>query len=862
MTAIRISRQRATTILAVSLSILLLLPGTTLGTATPASQTMSADRPAQALVPVGGFTPRALGPGSASPRSARASVLPFRSLAPDALSAAKLRAAAQLSVGQRTPVTNTLPSTGLYNGLNQAGLSDYAVTPPDSTGAIGPNNYVEMVNQQVGVYDRNLAQISTTDMGTFTGASLLQTVSDPQIQWDPQGGRWLYAAVAVSQGDNYLLFGWSKTTDPSDLSNGWCRFGIGRGSELDDYPKLGHSDGVILIGSNVYTDAVPGYQFQTATIWAIPKPAAGDTSCTGPSTAWYFADAAHPLLNQDGTTAYTPVPANTIDASGAGYIVSAHTPLSDNDGYLGPQNTLEMWHVVGGTSPSLVADGGLTVPSFDIPASAPQPGSSFTIDTLDARLTQAVAVKDPGAGGVEAVWTQHTVAGAGGRSEVRWYELLGGGTPGVRQEGTVSSATDFVYNAAISPTKGGDAAAIFYNRSSSSQLPLIGGLSRSSATPLGTMDAGELLLGSSSASDVDPSCSASTPCRWGDYSGATPDPVNDGVVWGSNQVTGGCYILCGWFSQWQTRNFAVVASTGSPSPSVPTAPQSLSATANDGSIDLSWSPPLSDGGSAITNYELYRGTAPGAESWVAELGNVNAYTDGGLTNGTTYYYTVSAKNGVGEGPASDEASATPQPPPATDPGAPTLTTAMAGNGTVSLAWTAPTSDGGSPITNYTIYRGTSAGAESFLVTVGNVTSYIDANVVNGTTYWYTVAAVNGVGTGPASNELSAMPSGGDFTVGATPGSVSVARGGSATYSVLLSPTGGFAGTVTLSASVPGKTRGMSFSFAPTSLAVPGQTSSVLTVGTARNTGRGTYTITITATGGGLTRTTTVTLVVT
>jgi fibronectin type 3 domain-containing protein len=333
-------------------------------------------------------------------------------------------------------------------------------------------------------------------------------------------------------------------------------------------------------------------------------------------------------------------------------------------------------------------------------------------------------------------------------------------------------------------------------------------------------------------------------------------------VWGSNQVTGGCFILCGWFSQWQTRNFAVVASSGSSSPTAPSAPQGLAATAGDGSVDLSWSPPLADGGSAVTNYEIYRGTASGTESWVAEVGNVGAYTDGGLTNGTTYYYTVTAKNAVGEGPASNEASATPQPPPATAPGAPTLTAATAGNGQVSLSWAAPTSDGGSPITNYTIYRGTSSGAESFLVTVANVTGYIDANVVNGTTYWYTVAAVNGVGTGPASNERSATPSGGDFTVSATPGSRSVARGASTTYSVLLSPSGGFSGTVTLSASVAGKSRGLSLSFQPSSLGVPGQTSSTLTVTAGKNTGRGTYTITITATGGGLTRTTTVTLVVT
>lgn len=856
------TRSRATGFLAAGLCLVLSAPAMAFAAAAAPTTGTAMGTTHAILAPVGSRSPRVLGPGSASPRSSRAAVLPFRSLAPDALRAAKLRAAAHLSVGQRQPLSNALPAIGLYNGLNQPGLSDYAVTPPDTTGAIGPNHYVEMVNQDVGVYSRTLGQLATTDMGTFTGASLLDTVSDPQIQWDAQANRWLYAAVAVSQGNNSLLFGWSKTADPSDLTNGWCRFGIGRGSDLDDYPKLGHDDDFIILGSNVYTDTVPGYLFETATIWAIPKPAAGDASCAPPATAWYFADAANPLLNQDGTQAYTPVPANTVDSSGAGYVVAAHTPLSGNNQYLGPQNAIDVWHVANnGGSPGLVADGGLTVPTFDIPASAPQPGSSFTLDTLDARLTQAVAVNDPGAGGAKGIWTQHTVAGSGGRSVVRWYELLGG-APSIRQQGQVSSPTDFVFNAAISPTASGDAAAIFYNRSSTTLLPVIGGLSRGPSTPLGSMEAGELLLGSSSASDVDPSCSASTPCRWGDYSGATPDPANPGVVWGSNQVTGPCFILCGWFSQWQTRNFAVVASTAPPPPMVPGPPQGLAATAGNGTVSLAWTAPASDGGSPITNYEIYRGTSSGSETKVAEVGNVLSYADGGRTNGTTYYYEVSAKNAVGEGPLSNEASATPQPPPPTPPGAPTLTAATPGNTQVSLAWTPPASDGGSAVTNYTIYRATSSGGETFLATIGNVTSYVDAGLANGTTYYYTVAAVNVAGTGPMSNERSATPSGGDFSVSAAPSSRSVARGQATTYAVTLTPTGGFAGSVSLSASISPKAKGVSLTFNPSSLTLPGQTGSTLTVKTAKGTPRGTYTVTITAAGGGLTRTTTVTLVVT
>jgi len=860
---IRVMQHRAGQVLAFGLCLFLATPGWASASATSPSRTALV--PITTLSAVGTLTPRALGPGQPRVRKGNA-VMPLHTLAPGALRAAKLRAAAHVSIGQRRPLAPVhLPLTGLFNGLNGSGLSDYAATPPDSTGAIGPTRYVEMVNQQIGVFDRtNLTMLSSTDNGSFTGASALDSVSDPQIQWDPQANRWFYSAIAVSQGNNALLFGWSKTSDPSDLTNGWCRFGIGRGSDLDDYPKLGHDDDFIFVGSNVFSDvAAPNYTFETATLWAIPKPALGDASCTGPSTAYFFADAAHPLLNQDGTPAYTPVPANTSDASASGWVLSAHTPLSGDNVYLGPQTRLELWHFVSTSGvPALIADGAVTVPSFDIPASAQQPGSSFTLDTLDARLTQAVAVSDPGAGGAKGIWTQHTVAGPGGRSVVRWYEVTGGAPPSLRQQGQVDSPTDFVFNGAISPAKGGDSAAIFYNRSGTSQLPIIGAQSRGPSTPLGTMDTGELVLGTSSASDVDYSCSPSTPCRWGDYAGATPDPVNAGAVWGSSQVTGPCFLICGWFAQWQTRNFAVVASTAPPPPTVPGPPQNPGATAGNTTVDVSWTAPSSDGGSPITNYEIYRGTSPGGEAEVAEIGNTLTFHDTGLTNGTTYYYKVSARNAVGEGSLSSETSATPQSPPPVPPSAPTLLSATPGNAQVTLSWSAPSSNGGAPVTNYTIYRDTTSGTKVFHVTVGNVLTYIDAGLTNGTTYYYTVAAVNVAGTGPQSNELTATPQAADFTVSASPASGSVARGGTTTFTVTATPSGGFGGLVSLSANANPKAKGTTFSFNPQTLNVPAGTTSTFTVRTNKGTARGTYTITITASGGGLTRTTTVTLVVT
>src|SRR5207248_10095604 len=85
------------------------------------------------------------------------------------------------------------------------------------------------------------------------------------------------------------------------------------------------------------------------------------------------------------------------------------------------------------------------------------------------------------------------------------------------------------------------------------------------------------------------------------------------------------------------------------------------------------------------------------------------------------------------------------PPNATVPGPPTLTSATAGKGAVALTWDAPSSDGGTAVTGYRIYRGTAAGGETFLRTVGVVTGFTDATVAAGETYYYRVSAINAVG---------------------------------------------------------------------------------------------------------------------
>ena len=188
-----------------------------------------------------------------------------------------------------------------------------------------------------------------------------------------------------------------------------------------------------------------------------------------------------------------------------------------------------------------------------------------------------------------------------------------------------------------------------------------------------------------------------------------------------------------------------------PSPVAPSAP-TLTATGGTGTVSLSWISPGT--GTPPFTYTIYKGTASGQETTMLATGlSVTSYIDNSVTNGTTYWYQVTATNSVSEGPRSSEKSATPQ--AAAPPGAPTLTASQPFflfKG-VQLSWTTPASS--TQITQYKIYRSTSPGTE-VLYAVGSGTSVRDTGTTRGVRYYYRVSAVNAGGEGPLSNEASAI----------------------------------------------------------------------------------------------------------
>jgi hypothetical protein len=197
----------------------------------------------------------------------------------------------------------------------------------------------------------------------------------------------------------------------------------------------------------------------------------------------------------------------------------------------------------------------------------------------------------------------------------------------------------------------------------------------------------------------------------------------------------------------------------------PQAPTGLGATATSSSqINLSWTAPTNNGGSAITGYKIARSTDAGT-TWSVLVANTasssTTYSNTGLAASTAYTYRVSAINAIGTSPVSNTASATTT-AVATVPQAPTgLAASAVSSSQINLSWVAP-SNGGSAITGYKIERSANSSSTwSTLVanTASSSTTYSNTGLATSTSYTYRVSAINAIGTSVPSSTASATTSG-------------------------------------------------------------------------------------------------------
>ncbi len=214
--------------------------------------------------------------------------------------------------------------------------------------------------------------------------------------------------------------------------------------------------------------------------------------------------------------------------------------------------------------------------------------------------------------------------------------------------------------------------------------------------------------------------------------------LND-VTSGSNGSCGGSY-LC-------TAGAGYDGPTGLGSPNglgafinpvLPGAPNTVTGVGGNTTVAVSWHAAAANG-HPISGYTA---TASPGGNTCTTTGALTC-TVNGLTNGTTYTFRVTATNSVGTGAASTASAGV---IPASVPGAPTGASATPADGSAAVSWSAPASNGGMPITGYTV---TSAPDGRTCTTSGALTCTV-MGLVNGTPYTFSVTATNVKGTGSAS----------------------------------------------------------------------------------------------------------------
>jgi hypothetical protein len=416
-----------------------------------------------------------------------------------------------------------------------AGVRDPNTAPPDTVGAVGDSRFVALVNRKFAIYDKaSTSPIKTGTLNEFAGVPATNSTTHPQIIWDPQTSRFYYLMLTIPvtdppNDDNRLAFGFSTTATPNNAAD-FCHYQIAgyEDQQIPDLPKLGDSRYFLLMAVSAFH---PDFGYIRGDSIAITKPPSGPT-CPDPTS--FGITFVPDLLNPDFTQTYTPVPVNSVDTADAGWMIA--TPNSR------PANSFTFFKVTrnpDGTASIQNPGSSRRVPSYDVPADAPQKNSANLLDTLDGRLTQAVSAIDPSQGGKQAVWIQHTVAGGAG-AELRWYEFNLSGS-GLLQSGKVTSPSIFNFNGAISPdravtgasTQFGNGMVLGYSSSSPSLFPQIRMVSKVGAAP----QSGPVVAKASTTFYSGPDCSGGL-CSWGGYAAATPDPTPTGSspqVWLTNE---------------------------------------------------------------------------------------------------------------------------------------------------------------------------------------------------------------------------------------------------------------------------------------------------------------------------------------
>lgn len=425
---------------------------------------------------------------------------------------------------------NSVATSSIINSraleLEFDGSGYTGVNPPDPTGDIGLNYYIQSINGSGGsiftVYDKNTGALVSgpTAIDSLGSGACANGSGDPIVLFDEMAGRWLLSEFSGS-GNNLCVY-ISQTSDP--VTGGWFAYTFVT-PNFPDYPKYGVGADAYYVGTNENSPAV----------YALDRNAmlAGNSAAMIRLTA--------PTLNGFGFQMLTPADHNGSTAmppGTPGYFLRHRDDEVHNSSSNNPvEDYVELWQLVAdfnnvnNASFTKVADFAVAEFSSELCGLTsfrcfPQAGTNTTLDPLREVVMFSPQYRNFG--------NYQTIVGnfvtdvdGTDRGGIRWFELRReNNTWSLFQEGTYAPDSKNRWMGSLAMDKDGNIA-LAYSWGSSQDFPGIRYTGRVAGGASGTMTETEVTLVSGTSNNASN--------RWGDYSHMTVDPVDECTFWYTNQ---------------------------------------------------------------------------------------------------------------------------------------------------------------------------------------------------------------------------------------------------------------------------------------------------------------------------------------
>ena len=513
-----------------------------------------------------------------------------------------------------------LGASSIDQNFDGVGAGGYA--PPDPSGDVGPNHYVQMVNVRTQIWDKN----GITLAGPFDNSNFWSGLpgpwsgsndGDPIVLYDEIADRWMVSQFALPNypsGPFYILIAVSTTPDPTGT---YYQYAYSF-PDMPDYPKFGVWPDGYYMSANVFSAGSGSYIGTYATVFDRNTMLAGGAATMQnfplSSSTWSF-------LPSDCDGVFPP-------AGSPNYFLATYAPYSSGNTDL----DIYQFHVDWTTPLNTTFTGPLllTTPSFSQPNDIPQLGTTTLLDNLADRPMNRLQYRN--FGDREAMVVCQTVNAGSGRAGMRWWELQKtSGNWSIYQEGTYAPVDGLNrWMGSIAMDEFGSVA-LGYSTSSSTIYPDIRYTGRFASDPLGVMTIAETVIHAGGGSQT------GGLSRWGDYTQMSVDPTESGTFWYTNE-----YIPTNGSFNWKTRIAAF--SFDLPCP--------VGYASNPGPTDVATGVPITaseatwDNPIDATSNEFWFGTSPSSLALLQSGSLATSFSIplGTLAYNTSYYWRVDCAN--------------------------------------------------------------------------------------------------------------------------------------------------------------------------------------------------------------------------